>query len=780
MDESLNEKAKILVVDDDATLRRIAQRVLVRAGYEVLEAGTGSEGLRLAVEDAPDIAVLDVVLPDMDGLDLCRRIKESENRGATHVLMLSGHKIDSESQAAGLEAGADDYVTRPVSRRELLARVRTLLRLKRTRDALRREVAERRRLEREASERKEYLEAVLAAVPDAIVTLDREHRIIDWNRQAEALFGYRADEVSGRPIDRVVAGTEDEVFEEARGLSERVAAGETVRVPEAVRFTKAGEPIDVRLAGAPIVVDDERVGAVGVYTDVGDRRRTEERLRESERRFRRIIENAPLGYYRVGRDMTWQYVNRAWEEMHGYTQNEVVGRSFRLTQPQEDVQEARRILEDALSGETIHGEFARQRKDGTTRFHAFSLQPVYEGGDIVAAEGFIRDTTERRRMENALRESEEQYRSLFNSIRDAILVADTDRDIVDCNPAFTDLFGYTLEEIAGKRTHVVYRDMDEFKRLGQALQDHIGDPSFLFTVHYQKKSGAVFPGETNVFYLRDDEGNVVGFIGLIRDVTERQRMEEALEAYSDHLEEMVERRTRELHHAQEKLLRRQKLATLGQLAGSINHELRGPLGNIKNGAYFLGMALTDADDDVVETVDLLAKEVDRAESIVNTLLAFARTEEPTRHPVDVQALITEVLEDMGIPEPIDVVRRADDPLPTVSADPEQLRQVFRNLIVNGIQAMSDGGRLAIKMTVVHPEDAESEEKLLVSVSDTGEGIPGELRDRIFEPLVSTRAEGVGLGLALARMLVDSHGGRIDVESAPGKGSTFMVRLPVER
>ncbi|MFO7730628.1 MAG: PAS domain S-box protein, partial [Spirochaetia bacterium] len=148
----------------------------------------------------------------------------------------------------------------------------------------------------------------------------------------------------------------------------------------------------------------------------------------------------------------------------------------------------------------------------------------------------IEDTRITKSDEEKIIKSAGKYRSLFNSIRDAILVADTQRTIIDCNPAFTDLFGYRLDEIRGKQTLAVYDNMDEFARMGEAIESHTGSLSeFLFTVHYQKKDGSVFPGETNVFYLHDGKGEVIGFIGLIRDISERLRMETELKQQEENL-----------------------------------------------------------------------------------------------------------------------------------------------------------------------------------------------------------------------------------------------------
>ncbi|MBN2256024.1 MAG: PAS domain S-box protein, partial [Deltaproteobacteria bacterium] len=161
---------------------------------------------------------------------------------------------------------------------------------------------------------------------------------------------------------------------------------------------------------------------------------------------------------------------------------------------------------------------------------------------------------EKQKAEETLRESEKKYRSLFKSIRDAILVSDTNRMIVDCNPAFLNLFGYSLEEIAGKKTLIIYDNEEEFRQIGNALKDPVGDANLFFTISLKKKDGTVFPAEVNVFNLRNDEEAIVGFIGLIRDITEHKRAEE------------------EQEKLQEQFNQAQKLEAIGQMAGGMAHD----------------------------------------------------------------------------------------------------------------------------------------------------------------------------------------------------------------
>jgi len=245
-----------------------------------------------------------------------------------------------------------------------------------------------------------------------------------------------------------------------------------------------------------------------------------------------------------------------------------------------------------------------------------------------------------------------------------------------------------------------------------------------------------------------------------------------LRAYSAQLEEMVAARSRELEKAQEQLVRSEKLAVLGQLAGGVGHELRNPLGAIKNAAYFLNMALEEPDPEVQETLDILDREVASAESIISSLLDYAGAKPPVRRTVVVNDVLHSVLCGVDVPANVSVVVRMEEALPAIQADSDQLGQVFRNIVANAVQAMPQGGRL-----VVHAR-AVGRDWVAVSFTDTGDGIAEDDIEKVFEPLFTGKAKGIGLGLSICRSLVEAHGGTIEVESELGKGSTFTVKVPV--
>jgi len=259
--------------------------------------------------------------------------------------------------------------------------------------------------------------------------------------------------------------------------------------------------------------------------------------------------------------------------------------------------------------------------------------------------------------------------------------------------------------------------------------------------------------------------------GLVGITTAELSSKDALRKARDELEEMVENRTEELRDAQEQLVRQERLAILGQLAGGMSHELRNPLAVIKNAAYFLNIALEDTDPEVKKTLGILEKEVETSERIINSLLNYALAKPPTKRKTDINQVVQESLSHV-VPENVDVHSQLDEGLPEILADPDQLTMVFGNIVLNAVQAMPGGGRLTVK------SEASSPDMVAISFSDTGVGISEENLGKIWEPLFSTKVTGIGLGLPITKIIVEAHGGTIEVESTVGEGATFTVKLPL--
>ena len=266
------------------------------------------------------------------------------------------------------------------------------------------------------------------------------------------------------------------------------------------------------------------------------------------------------------------------------------------------------------------------------------------------------------------------------------------------------------------------------------------------------------------------------------EVAQRQRVEQEILQLNASLEQRVEERTHELREIQEKLIRQEKLAVLGQMAGSVGHELRTPLSIINNAIYFLRMAQPEADETIREYLGIIDTEAHNADKIISELLDFSRIKSVDVEPVAVSDLIQRTLERFPVPENVQVTLNLPENLPTVCIDPRQMIQVLGNLMLNACQAMvsassTTGSELVIS---AKPSTVDGQSSVVIAVKDTGSGITPENMKKLFEPLFTTKTKGIGLGLAVSQKLVEANGGRIEVESESGKGSTFTLWLPVKQ
>ncbi len=260
-------------------------------------------------------------------------------------------------------------------------------------------------------------------------------------------------------------------------------------------------------------------------------------------------------------------------------------------------------------------------------------------------------------------------------------------------------------------------------------------------------------------------------LARVQSILRIKAAEDAVHQLNTTLEERVQERTRELKDAQEKLLRQERLALLGQMAGSVAHELRSPLAVISNAVYYLQLAQPEADEKFKEYLAMIKRETQSAEKIIADLLDFSRIRPAQKKPAFIPDLVDHVLQRHPPFASIHVSLDLPAGLPAVNVDPEQIEQVLGNLVLNACQAMEEKGELAISASL-------QEGWMLLSVRDTASGIPAENMGKIFEPLFTTKPRGIGLGLPISKFLVEANGGRIDVESTQGVGSTFKVTLPL--
>ncbi len=289
---------------------------------------------------------------------------------------------------------------------------------------------------------------------------------------------------------------------------------------------------------------------------------------------------------------------------------------------------------------------------------------------------------------------------------------------------------------------------------------------------------------------------------LQMEISARKRSENEIRRLNEELELKVAERTSQLYEAQEALVRKEKLAFLGLIAGNMGNELRNPLGIMNNAVFFMKTVMPDADENIKEYLDIIKNEIDNSQRIISDLLDFYRSNTFLMKLVPVHELIRQGLEKSAIPENIQLQADLPEMLPAVKVDPLQMERVLKNLISNAVHAMPEGGELRIAARLMRDEGRETREEgvlrpseqserssivsreqggrpssIEISVTDTGKGIAPEHMDKLFQPLFSTKSRGIGLGLALSKKLTEANGGRIKGESRLGKGTTFTVILP---
>jgi PAS domain S-box-containing protein len=574
--------------------------------------------------------------------------------------------------------------------------------------------------------------------------------------------------------------------------------------------------------------------------DITESKRVEEALKLSEEKFRlSFMTGLDAFYWSTLEDGKIIEINPIFEDVFGYPREEAIGRtSLQLGLYHDPVDRERMISELKAKGQVKDLELKGKKKDGKIITVSLSTSRM-SIGDQQYILGVIRDITERKRVEQQ-REILYQVLRAVSSQLDAELVAHAAVETIvrltgypHVCIALPDEEGahWIVRGAAGSlaaelgATYLIHKGVigTAFKT-GQTqwVRDVLEDPNYVNDVRAPGASvlrsefvalmrrGDDILGALNIESDRadafDDEDarmiqSAADIISLAlqnarlyreaqQEISERKRAEEEVRQLNAELEKRVDERTLELRQAQEKLIRQEKLAVLGQLAGGVGHELRNPLGIISSAIYYLKLVQPDMDPKTRQYYGMIEQEVRNSEKIIADLLDFARVETSERKRVSVPELVKRTLARFPVPESVNTSLDLPKDLPLVFADLRQMEQVLGNLTVNACQAMVSLGSTT---SVTSQKSATGEAKggrliisarnkkgmVAIAVTDTGVGIPPENMSKLFEPLFSTKSKGIGLGLTVSKKLAEANGGRIEVKSTVGKGSTFTLFLPVE-
>ncbi len=655
------------------------------------------------------------------------------------------------------------------------------------------------------------LQSVVSAAKDAIVIMDDEGKVVFWNAAAEGIFGYSQAEALGRDVHELLAPQRYvERIAAAFTRFHQTGAGAAVgRTVELAARRKGGDEFPMELSLAAMRRGDAW-HAVAIIRDITERKQAEEELRG----FRAALDACSDSVFVIDRTtMRCMDVNETACRELGYTRDELLSLDLEMMQRPVAAEKLREEVDRVLKGETRAGAFVTilRRKDGTELPVEVKIRRATqdERGVIVAV---ARDVHGRPHGERVAGDTEERLRTTLDAIQAGVVLIEEGTHIIrDANPAALSMFGAGKEAVIGSVCHQFVCPAEQGRcpvsDLGQAVDN--SERTLL------RADGKPMPVLKTVVPVVLEEGKFL--LETFVDITQQKRVEEELAAHRERLEELVRERSEKLLEAQRQVLQGEKLASVGRLAAGVAHEINTPIQYVGDNLHALSEFLGDLEKVVAkyrEVVTLLKQngtagelvekvETAEREHDVDFILADApKAVEQALDGVQRVAKIVRAMKDFshmkgGASSGVDINRCLESTLtvarneykyhadlktdfgelPLVECHPSELNQVFLNLVVNAAHAIEDTGRRGLITVSTRAEEGWVE----VAIADTGKGIPEEIRDKVYEPFFTTKevGKGTGQGLYLARQtVVGKHGGTMDFESEAGKGTTFIIRIPV--
>lgn len=654
-----------------------------------------------------------------------------------------------------------------------------------------RDISERKRAEQKILESQRSFERLFMDNPEAAAYLDLDFRILDVNPRFSKLFGYSSDEIKDKHIDDLIVP--DNRIEEAKIFNNRASKGKAYQ-EDTVRKKKDGTLVPVSLSAAPITVENKIIGHVAIYKDISQLKNTEKMIRESHEKFTRLFMDNPEAAVYLDADFHIVNANPRFIELFGYSLDELVHRHINgLIVPNDKIEEGEMLDKKASKG-YVYYDTVRKRKDGSLVSVSISAAPITVEGRPVGTIELYRDVTERKRFEERL-STLHTYSQTLNMAKSKKEIYRLALDAIEKTLGFEIAFFMAVNKnmlrVVDHRGYPRFFSMelplDGTKRGVSAKVARTGKS---INVPDSKKNNdwvEFMPGiRSGLDVPVKTGGRVLGVIGVdskeLAAFDERdQKLLEILAShaatamsnlnYAKNLERLVQERTKKLKKTQEHLLKAERLAAIGEIAAMVGHDLRNPLTGISGATYYLKKKLgSKVDQKTREMFEIIEKDIEHSNNIINDLLEYSREIRVDLRETDPKSIIKDALSTVSIPGNVRV-RDLTQNKPQVKADLEKMKRVFVNIIRNAIDAMPKGGGLTIT-------SKESHGNLEIAFTDTGVGIPEDVMRQLWTPLFTTKANGMGLGLCICRRVVEAHGGRISVESAVGKGTTFTVIVPI--
>jgi PAS domain S-box-containing protein len=832
--------SKILIVDDHLLNRQLLVKLLASHHHLAWEASDGAEALEVARLEQPDLVISDVLMPTMDGYEFVRQLRADPVIGQTPVIFMTGNYLGREARTLAASCGVSSILYRPSDQAEVLKSVEAALGSARYPQKvlpLKREEFDREHLQLltdTLSEKSDQLSAVnlklttlielsqqLASERDPLKLMNEYARVArenigaKWNalgmlsKDSQTLRHFHTtgldDEIARRlSHPSLVDGMFGKLLKDGRSFRIRIINGD----PQAEGWPSDFPPLSSCLS-LPIIFqervygwiclanklgadefsdEDERLAVTLVaqmaaayenatlYSEaqhrttelereIAEREKAEESLRESEVRYRRLFEAARDGILILdAATLKITDVNPFMTELLGYSRAEFLGKELWEMGLFNDKEASRATFREVQkTGYIRYADLPLQTIEGKPWEVEF-VSNVYDEDSHQVIQCNIRDSTERKLTE----ETRDRLAAIVESSDDAIFSNTFDGIVTSWNASAERMYGYTAAEAIGQ--HLSFTIPPEYaEELAGILHNlECGARIKHLETMRVRKDGSKIDVSISISPVIGIEGRILGASTIARDITERKRAEAAMRAKQAELIAMTQQ-----------LWQSSKLATMGELAAGIAHELNNPLATVSlRTESLLGHC---ADDDPQRVaLKIIEQEVERMAKLVGNLLQFSRRNHRQISTIDVYQEIENTLEFIEHhlrSHQINLVREFADDLPILHADNQQLRQVFLNLLTNASDAITQGGTLTLRVAAGQTERGAS--AVVIEFADTGMGIKPEDLLKVWEPFFTTKVEGkgTGLGLAICRRIVEEHKGTINIESEVGQGTTVRITLP---
>ncbi len=612
---------------------------------------------------------------------------------------------------------------------------------------------------------------VLSEESPNMIFINQMGRIVYVNKKCEEIMGYTKEEFYD-PNFNYFCLIAPEFLEMTKKGFEEHKAGRKFESYEYALLTKQGNRLNAIISTKLITYGNE-IAILGLVTDITERKKAESQIRLLST----VVEQSTEGIAVCDLEGKLFYVNKAFANAHGYNPDELIGKNLSIFHTPEQmpaVQEVNRRIRE--NGE-FSGEIWHVRRDGSVfpgLMHNSILRD--QAGQPAGMIGTLRDITKRKKIEEALLESERKFRNLSEDIADGVVIA-IDSKNYWVNKAFSEIFGYSKEELLGKGIDFLLVP-EEVPEIMKRTKDRLAGkevPDRYETIA-KRKDGSRITVEVYAKLTVFDNKKAVQLV--VRDITKRKQAEEQLQQYSETLEQMVEERTARVKELEKQHIESEKLAATGRMAARIAHEINNPLAGIKN-SFLLVKDAIPKDHTYHKYVDRIEREIERIVRIVRQMFYLYKPDQETTK----EFLLQETLDDIiALLEParneyaVSVNVHAGEKAASVAIPENLFRQILYNVLVNAIEASPPGGVVEIS--------AEIKKNILkLTVTDQGHGISEDVQTRIFEPFFTTKSHltkaGLGLGLSVTKSLVEAMKGKIDFTSTEGKGTVFRIDLPLD-